>query len=210
MSEGYKVIVFAHAGLEDEIYPLPEWQDVYRAFIDAGAYAVVATHPHIVQGWEVYQGRRIYYSLGNFAFDKENATLEWQRGMILSIDTKKDEFMEILTRYENGKVLRENSSELKALLKENCRVISDRQKLENIANETAVRLWKVFYRDYYLWAFPIGIRGIIRGIISKLRRKRFPRQVNELMLYHNLAIETHNWVVRRYLMEQYRKEWQVK
>jgi poly-gamma-glutamate synthesis protein (capsule biosynthesis protein) len=37
--------------------------------IDAGADAVVGGHPHVVQGAEVYQGRPIVYSLGNFVFD---------------------------------------------------------------------------------------------------------------------------------------------
>lgn len=33
-----------------------------------GADVVVGSHPHVVQGWEVYQGRYIVYSLGNFCF----------------------------------------------------------------------------------------------------------------------------------------------
>jgi poly-gamma-glutamate synthesis protein (capsule biosynthesis protein) len=37
--------------------------------IDAGAAAVVGGHPHVTQGAEIYQGRPIIYSLGNFVFD---------------------------------------------------------------------------------------------------------------------------------------------
>lgn len=29
---------------------------------------MVGSHPHVVQGWEVYQGRYLVYSLGNFCF----------------------------------------------------------------------------------------------------------------------------------------------
>jgi len=37
--------------------------------IDLGADIVVNHHPHILQGFEVYRGRLICHSLGNFAFD---------------------------------------------------------------------------------------------------------------------------------------------
>ncbi len=41
---------------------------IAHALIDAGADCVVGTHPHVVQGIEVYQGKPIFYSLGNFVF----------------------------------------------------------------------------------------------------------------------------------------------
>lgn len=37
--------------------------------IDAGAVAVVGHHPHVAQPIEVYRGKPIFYSLGNFVFD---------------------------------------------------------------------------------------------------------------------------------------------
>lgn len=39
-----------------------------RAWIDAGADAVIGHGPHCVRGVEVYRGKPIAYSLGNFAF----------------------------------------------------------------------------------------------------------------------------------------------
>ena len=40
-----------------------------RALLDAGADAVIGGHPHVVQDYEVYKGKPIVYSLGNFVFD---------------------------------------------------------------------------------------------------------------------------------------------
>ena len=37
--------------------------------IDAGADMVVGGHPHVTQGAEIYQGKPIVYSLGNFLFN---------------------------------------------------------------------------------------------------------------------------------------------
>ncbi len=41
-----------------------------RAWIDAGADMVVGHHPHVVQNFEAYNGKLIFYSLGNFIFDQ--------------------------------------------------------------------------------------------------------------------------------------------
>lgn len=41
-----------------------------RAFIDAGADFVIGHHPHVVENFEVYNGKFIFYSLGNFVFDQ--------------------------------------------------------------------------------------------------------------------------------------------
>lgn len=38
-------------------------------YIDAGADAVIGSHPHVLQGIEYYQGKPIFYSLGNFIFN---------------------------------------------------------------------------------------------------------------------------------------------
>ena len=40
------------------------------AFVDSGADIVVGAHTHIIGDIEEYKGKRIYYSLGNFAFDQ--------------------------------------------------------------------------------------------------------------------------------------------
>lgn len=62
------VIVYVHWGQEHECDITEGQQTAGRAAIDAGADLVVGSHPHVVQGWEVYQGRYIVYSLGNFCF----------------------------------------------------------------------------------------------------------------------------------------------
>ena len=39
-----------------------------HAIIDAGADLIIGTHPHVIQGIELYKGKYIVYSLGNFCF----------------------------------------------------------------------------------------------------------------------------------------------
>ncbi|WP_251212210.1 CapA family protein [Adlercreutzia murintestinalis] len=62
------VLVYYHWGIEREYVPNATQVKLAHAAIDAGADLVVGSHPHVIQGWEVYNGRYIVYSLGNFCF----------------------------------------------------------------------------------------------------------------------------------------------
>lgn len=65
------LIVSIHWGYEYK--HSPDWGSQIepgRAFIDAGADFVIGHHPHVVQSFEIYNGKFIFYSLGNFVFDQ--------------------------------------------------------------------------------------------------------------------------------------------
>jgi gamma-polyglutamate biosynthesis protein CapA len=66
---GRVVVVYTHWG-EEYVPPTERMKRLARSFIDAGADIVIGSHPHIVQEHEVYEGKHIYYSLGNFIFDQ--------------------------------------------------------------------------------------------------------------------------------------------
>jgi poly-gamma-glutamate synthesis protein (capsule biosynthesis protein) len=40
-------------------------RELARGYIDAGADVVLGAHPHVLQGFEIYKGKPIAYSLGN-------------------------------------------------------------------------------------------------------------------------------------------------
>jgi hypothetical protein len=66
------VIVFPHWGTELVDVPNPKDVNNARAFVDAGAIAVIGHHPHIIQGVESYKNGLIAYSLGSFIYVPEN------------------------------------------------------------------------------------------------------------------------------------------
>jgi poly-gamma-glutamate synthesis protein (capsule biosynthesis protein) len=66
------VIAFLHWGKQFQPRPTDGQRRLARALIDAGAAAVVGSHPHVTQGAETYKGCPIIYSLGDFIFDFEN------------------------------------------------------------------------------------------------------------------------------------------
>jgi poly-gamma-glutamate synthesis protein (capsule biosynthesis protein) len=62
------IIVVLHWGTEYEDDPSSSQVKAAHVFVDAGAAAVIGTHPHVLQGIERYKGGVIAYSLGNFVF----------------------------------------------------------------------------------------------------------------------------------------------
>lgn len=64
------VILYTHWGKEYETSILPIIRILGHKFVDAGADLIIGSHPHVVQEKEIYNGKTIYYSLGNFIFDQ--------------------------------------------------------------------------------------------------------------------------------------------
>lgn len=91
-----KDIVLAAKKLADSVVVMPHWGQEYdrvsntserdraHLMIDAGATAVIGAHPHVIQEMEIYQGKPIFYSLGNFIFD-QYFSRETQEGLSVGL-----------------------------------------------------------------------------------------------------------------------------
>ncbi|MEM9244556.1 MAG: CapA family protein [Cyanobacteria bacterium P01_F01_bin.153] len=62
------IVVNYHWGEENAHYPAGYQRNLAQFTIDHGADLIVGHHPHVLQGAEVYKGKAIVYSLGNFIF----------------------------------------------------------------------------------------------------------------------------------------------
>lgn len=65
------VIASIHWGKEGSNHVVPAQQQLGHQMIEAGADAIIGSHPHVLQGIEFYQGKPIMYSLGNFWFNAQ-------------------------------------------------------------------------------------------------------------------------------------------
>lgn len=63
------VIVACHWGVSSQEQHVGYQTEIGKAAIDSGADLVYGTHSHMIGAVELYKGRPIFYSLGNFAFD---------------------------------------------------------------------------------------------------------------------------------------------
>ena len=64
------VIIFPHWGTEYRAMPFAAQQRLARDIIDAGADMIIGNHAHWAAAMEVYEGKPIWYALGNFVFDQ--------------------------------------------------------------------------------------------------------------------------------------------
>lgn len=68
-NEADVVVVSFHWGITFSRIISMYQQEVAYAAIDAGAEIILGHHPHQLKGIEVYKGKPIFYSMGNFAMD---------------------------------------------------------------------------------------------------------------------------------------------
>lgn len=105
------VVVFVHWGPEYEKTVSAYQRQLAHQWIDAGAKLIIGTGPHVVQPAEIYNGRPVFYSLGNFIFDFQGHTDLSQNLVISGAFTKNtieiipllltsDHFQPILQRSE--------------------------------------------------------------------------------------------------------------
>ncbi|MCF7820551.1 MAG: CapA family protein [Candidatus Pacebacteria bacterium] len=82
------LIVLPHWGIEYESLAASSQENLAKKLIDAGADVVIGSHPHVIQNYEVYKEKPIFYSLGNFIFD-QYFSKETQEGLAVSLSLEK-------------------------------------------------------------------------------------------------------------------------
>ncbi len=94
------VIAVFHGGREHAVCPPPYVVEGMRALVDAGADAVVAHHPHVPQGVEIYRGVPIAYSTGNFVFRRGSGHYYLNTGYLAHLDLRDGRIVKVgLTPY---------------------------------------------------------------------------------------------------------------
>jgi poly-gamma-glutamate capsule biosynthesis protein CapA/YwtB (metallophosphatase superfamily) len=94
------LVVMPHWGREYTYVPVVdsgksrEPTELARQMIDAGADLIVGAHPHWVQSVEIYKGKVIAYSHGNFVFDQEWSQ-ETKEGVIGHYFFRGDDVVEV-------------------------------------------------------------------------------------------------------------------
>lgn len=69
------LVISLHWGKEVSTIIRKEETELAHKLIDSGADVIMGHHPHVVQGMELYKGKPIFYSLGNFFFTTSKAQI---------------------------------------------------------------------------------------------------------------------------------------
>lgn len=199
-----QVIVIVHGGHENYSLPSPVMKNRYRFYVDAGADLVVGHHPHCYSGMETYGKGSIYYSLGNFLFDKQKSdSSKWNSGFFLELQISKKEIqLEIIPYIQNGetsglRMLNEaEKSQFENNLKYLSQLISDNDEVEKRFKQYCNSVKK----SYASFIEPYSLR-----LLHSLRNRRlFPSLLSERKkkILLNLArCEAHRDVLIRFLEE---------
>ena len=62
------IVVQLHWGMEEIPFPTFDDKVIAHQLIDNGADVIIGHHSHVIQSFEQYKGKYIYYGLGNFIF----------------------------------------------------------------------------------------------------------------------------------------------
>lgn len=172
------VLVVVHGGHEMFQLPSLRMQETYRFFIDCGADAVVNHHQHCFSGYEIYNGKPIFYGLGNFCFDeKGNTGGIWNEGYFVVI-TFDDTICFTIHPYnqcdKEPKVVMLQSSAYESKVKSLNEIISDNERLSRKVKEYYDSCLK---QNSYIFEplmnrvyTSLRYRGIMPSLVSLRRR----------------------------------------
>jgi len=85
------IIVSLHWGGEHTLQPVPSQRLEAHQLIRAGADMLICHHTHTLQTIEEFQGKKIYYSIGNFIFDQPKPINS--KACMVRLRIKKDDLM---------------------------------------------------------------------------------------------------------------------
>lgn len=199
------LIVFQHGGIEYMEQPLPEWRNMYKHWIDMGADAVIASHPHVPQGWEYYKGKPICYSLGNFCFDplnsKKEAPAHWYDSLCCMLEVGKPHeckmtIKPLLYDYKNGYIRENETDEFKNHLTKLNEILNNEKSYDEYVNMFCKKL-KPFYMGQFSrsgWVENVLSKGFLKGIVEGFIGRGF---FNKQHALNNLQCESHRWAIIR-------------
>lgn len=194
-----KLIAICHCGIENEDVPLPEWRDRYRQMIRLGCDAVIAHHPHRVQGYEIYNNSPICYSLGNFCFvGNIQMDDEWNTGAVAMLDVTKERVNISMrgvrvTNHQRTLSVFPESEWNEYLSRKNCML--EGKVYMNFVDEMCLRKMKAYDELLAMGGF---FRADSKKWIKNLGRKVLKRW-NPIHVLNFLQCESHRWCYSRAL-----------
>lgn len=197
-----KIIIISHAGLEDVNFPLALWRDKYRRFIDLGADIVIGHHPHVPQGFETYKSKQIFYSLGNFFFDynRKNKVTDDSYSLVLDIEKQRTINVSIVYhKSDNSTTSLSNSNDVSFDINYLNSLIENNYAKREI--DICINKYDSIYRNYYRKAMNLpnkscNVFDFVKHVAKLIFFKGRVKLYSDLLLLHNIKIDTHLYVVK--------------
>jgi hypothetical protein len=212
------VIVSIHGAAECCPWPSPQWQDLLRSFVDAGAKIVHGHHAHIPQGYEEYNGGFVFCSLGNFLVDPEHWDTHTHPNTLWSVVPDCRFHANELSCSIRTLVIEKSNSSISvrfgtdaesqkhsAYLSKCNLPLENRILLTGIWQEAAMRMYDLWYADCVGFhstrlkrqrsAARTRLSALRRGMREAIFGPRPPTREEETLWYHVFSCETHRDVI---------------
>ena len=102
VAQNRTTIVQYHGSQEYANNPTGVTEQRLKSALDNGAALAIAHHPHVTQGLELYDGKLIAYSMGNFVFDQNFTATQHSFVLYVWLDEGKFHRAEIVPVYVKG------------------------------------------------------------------------------------------------------------
>lgn len=199
------IVLIAHAGVEEIEIPIKEWRIKYQRFCDIGVNVVIGHHPHVPQGYEKHGDSLIFYSLGNFYFDTASFIDKSDDSYSIILEFEKDHdvaFQIIYHKKINGQTCRVHKQDVSFDLNRLNSLLHD--GYEKLNDDISVKLFTEYYYDYYTHAFGVPSKNMrlfekIKWLIKKMFFSKRDIESRNLLLLHNIRIDSHRFLVQRAL-----------
>ena len=208
------VIVTVHGAAEMCPWPSPQWQDLLRGFIDAGASIVHGHHSHVPQGYEEYHDGLIFYGPGNFLVepakwrDTPNALWSIVGDATLSPKGVEELLVKTAVIEDSEYVVVRESNDSEATLHQEYLAranypLADRKLLTGLWQESSIRMYHLWNAKWLGFEPDIVRTGLKDKLCSFTRcmkeillgnhrgRGASASQNNLLLWYHLFACESH-------------------
>lgn len=139
----YFMITSFHWNYEFEQYPQPADREFCFKLIDIGVDAIVGHHAHIIQGYEFYHQKPIFYGLGNFYFPNysyNNFSINFpeKSRFGLSVEINATNNIAIYISELKGKLLTIN----KKISPEKCNLLKDVSGFQDLSHKDYISFFK--------------------------------------------------------------------
>lgn len=193
------LFVLNHGGLEYFNQPLPAFRDLYRYWIDLGADAVVASHPHVPQGWDIYNGKPIFYSLGNLCFEKADGIFPnmWNNSLMVTFCLSKDSLSfnvnDICYNHKNKMIEIDTNQDISQHIQALNTTLRNTELYETSIQEHMRHIVPLY--EYMLSVGKYTKIGFNKSFLKSIARATLHRQTDSLHHLNLYRCETHRWVM---------------
>jgi len=183
------LVVQCHAGLEKVSKPVDYFRKLYRYYVDLGADIVIGHHPHIIQEIEVYNNKKIYYSIGDFIFGSCLIDRFSKYGLLIKLKVKDGLLIDepiVISQNHNNVSLAEINTDGSLLKLTEFDAVQDLIRLIQIANTKLSLNAKV-----------LSLKIILRSVFTPRKMKKY----SKLVRYHLETNHTYKHLITKYNLE---------